>query len=82
MPTTRGIDVLPEFERFRWEFTVKKLMTTLRARLASIADTQRGASLLEYALLLAFIALASIFAITQIGEQTLSNAASVLPALG
>ena len=59
-----------------------KLNTLLKARFAAMHSTERGGSLVEYALLVAFIAMAAIFAITQIGEQTLENAASVLPALG
>jgi Flp pilus assembly pilin Flp len=43
---------------------------------------EMGGSLIEYSLLIAFIALAAIFAVTQVGKETLSNAASVLPALG
>lgn len=38
--------------------------------------------MLEYALLVALIALISILAVTLVGQKTLSNAASVLPALG
>ena len=60
---------------------MKDKTVRLAVRLTIFLRDQRGANLLEYSLLLAFIALASIFAVTQIGEKTLSNAASVLPGL-
>ncbi len=60
---------------------MKTLVTATYVCLSTAFRSDRGANLLKYSLLLAFIALASIFAITQIGEKTLSNAASVLPGL-
>lgn len=60
---------------------MNEMLTNTAIRLTIFLRDQRGANLLEYSLLMAFIALASIFAITQIGEKTLSNAASVLPGL-
>jgi len=57
------------------------MITRATVRLIVFLRHERGGNLLEYSLLLAFIALASIFAITQIGEKTLSNASSVLPGI-
>ena len=61
---------------------MKETFRGVKTRIAMLRDRELGGSLIEYSLLVAFIALAVIFALTQIGEQTLSNAASVLPALG
>ena len=61
---------------------MKKLIVMTMSRLAQLRESDRGANLIEYSLLIAFIALAVIFALTQVGEKTLSNASSVLPALG
>ncbi len=55
--------------------------TALLARIASLRSEEEGGNLIEYSLLIAFIALAAIFAITQVGQRTLENAASVLPGL-
>ena len=60
---------------------MNEMISRVAIRLTVFFRTERGANLLEYSLLLAFVALACIFAITQIGEKTLSNAASVLPGL-
>jgi len=60
---------------------MKTLVTAMYVRISTAFRSDQGANLLEYSLLMAFIALASIFAITQIGEKTLPNAASVLPGL-
>jgi Flp pilus assembly pilin Flp len=56
-------------------------MTKYLTRIATLRDSEHGGNLIEYSLLIAFIALAAIFAITQIGKNTLDNAASVLPGL-
>jgi Flp pilus assembly pilin Flp len=61
---------------------VKRLISRTYVRFVALRESERGGSLIEYSLLVAFIALATIFALTQVGEQTLSNAASVLPGLG
>lgn len=45
----------------------------------SLRGDERGANLIEYSLLVAFIAVAVLFAVTQVGEKTLSNMDSVLP---
>ncbi len=58
-----------------------KLMTKVHTRIALVRDGELGANLLEYALLLALIALGAIFAMTQIGQKTLSNASAILPGL-
>ena len=53
----------------------------LRARLAPLARSERGASLVEYALLLALIAIVCFVAVTFLGNQTddkFSEAGSML----
>ena len=53
----------------------------LRGRLAEPADDERGASLVEYALLLALIAMVCIAAVTALGETvstTFSETTSML----
>ncbi len=55
-----------------------KLIVVTSTLLAELRDDERGGSLIEYALLLAFIAVAAIFAVTQIGEKTLSNTAEII----
>lgn len=56
-----------------------RLVATFHTYAASLLRDERGANLLEYSLLVAFIAIAVIFAVTQVGEKTLSNMDSVLP---
>lgn len=60
------------------ELEVTSLVIRTQTRIATWVDDDRGASLIEYALLVAFIAVAAIFAITQIGQKTLSNTASII----
>jgi hypothetical protein len=49
-------------------------MIGLIARWQSLTGTkERGANLLEYALIMAFIAVIAVAAITFVGEQSLSN---------
>ena len=61
---------------------MKNTFIAMSTRIVLLRESDRGGNLIEYSLLLAFIALAAIFALTQVGENTLSNAASVLPGLG
>ena len=44
----------------------------------TFARDERGGSLIEYSLLVAFIAVAVIFALTQVGEKTLSNTVQII----
>lgn len=60
---------------------MKTMLTAFSVRIASLRAEEEGGNLIEYSLLIAFIALAAIFAITQVGQRTLQNAASVLPGL-
>ena len=55
-----------------------KLIVVTTTLLAELRDDERGGNLIEYALLLSFIAVAVIFALTQIGEKTLSNTADII----
>ena len=69
-------------KRLAGSFRVKNLIVAIGTRLVLLRESDRGGNLIEYSLLLAFIAVAAIFALTQVGDKTLSNAASVLPGLG
>ena len=60
---------------------MRRLGLATYVRFSTLLRDEGGGNLIEYSLLIAFMALASIFAVTQIGEKTLSNAASVLPGL-
>jgi Flp pilus assembly pilin Flp len=57
---------------------VTSIVIRTQTRIAGWFDDESGGSLIEYALLVAFIAVACIFAITQIGEKTLSNTGSII----
>ena len=58
---------------------MKKLITRAHTHLALLRDDEFGGNLIEYALLIAFIALAAVFGITQVGQQTASNLDFVIP---
>ena len=58
---------------------MRTVLDRIRLRTVIWYVDQRGGSLIEYALLIAFIALAAIFAVTQVGEKTLSNLSDILP---
>jgi pilus assembly protein Flp/PilA len=58
--------------------TYEFLATWLRAR---FADSERGASLVEYALLVALIAVICIIAVTVLGENASSSFSSTASAI-
>ena len=60
---------------------MKITLTAFFVRISSLRSEEKGGNLIEYSLLIAFIALAANFAITQVGQRTLENTASILPGL-
>lgn len=56
--------------------------THIRAWIASRIDSDRGASLVEYALVLALIAMVCIAAVTALGETTSASFSEAVSQLG
>ena len=58
-----------------------RTLNSLFARVHTIRASERGANLVEYAILIAFIVVLSIAAITLIGQETTSKFDSVVATL-
>lgn len=49
------------------------LLEQMKARLGTLVHGERGANLVEYGMLVAFIAIIVILAVTTVGQEALSN---------
>ena len=49
------------------------LLAKLKGRLQTLVHSERGANLVEYGMLVAFIAIIVILAVTTVGQEALSN---------
>lgn len=60
---------------------MKRLITRMHTHLALLRHDEDGGNLIEYSLLIAFIVVAAILAVTAVGRENLSNWETVVSEL-